>query len=154
MRFYVGSVTGYQPLKGNVGYVVRPTYVAPNVVPGLPGTPVRGIRAEFYGSPPTFDSEEAQLRNGWTDDQRIEVERYLLHHIDFTHGRLYADEIPPEHLEHMDPVLAAPPSVSKVGEPGYCQHVTRTSPHVELCGEVTDGTEFCPRHTRELEEVS
>lgn len=48
---------------------------------------IKGLRAEFTGSERIFDSEAAQKQNRWSDEDRLEVERYLLTHPEFGHMR-------------------------------------------------------------------
>jgi hypothetical protein len=50
---------------------------------------IPGIRAEFRGREHIFDSEVAQKANGWTDEQRLAVERHLLDHKDFGRMRVF-----------------------------------------------------------------
>lgn len=45
---------------------------------------IRGLRAEFTGRmPKQFDSVVAQAQKGWSDEERLQVERYLLSHKQF-----------------------------------------------------------------------
>lgn len=47
---------------------------------------IMGLKAEFKGKERIFDSEATAKEKRWTEDQRLEVERYLLSHEDF--GRM------------------------------------------------------------------
>jgi len=46
--------------------------------PGMGIELIPGLRADFRGSQRIFDSEAAQRTNNWTDEQRNEVEDYVL----------------------------------------------------------------------------
>lgn len=72
----------------------------------------KGLRAKFRGSGRLFDSEAAQNEHGWTDEQRLQVEAFLLSHTDFhampspsgvgAQPRIYlapGERVPPEHEE-------------------------------------------------------
>lgn len=71
-------------------YVVRPTTRTTNVL-GMPETH-RGLAARFLNH--SFDSEAAQRQLGWTDEERVTVERHLLGHPDLDrHNGFHLDDV-------------------------------------------------------------
>ena len=71
-------------------YVVRPTTRTTNVL-GMPETH-RGLTARFLNH--SFDSEKAQQAYGWTDEERVMVERHLLGPPDLDrHNGFHLDEL-------------------------------------------------------------
>lgn len=54
--------------------------------------PHPGLQARFFGH--VFDSEKSQRELGWTEDERKEVEDYLLAHRDFNRpGGFYLENV-------------------------------------------------------------
>jgi hypothetical protein len=112
------------------------------------------IVAVFQGTPPQFDSEISQKANGWTDDERLAVERHLLTHRDYGRGiYLFPGEtIPAEHEGIVEEVGSPVPAVSGVaGERGFCKFVIAEFP-LEVCGATSlPGGDLCDQHFRETE---
>lgn len=59
-----------------------------------------GMRAEFGGNLHIFDSEVAQRRHRWTDEERIELEKFLIDRSAFNSDYTLAfDQLLPDYLE-------------------------------------------------------
>jgi len=112
------------------------------------------IVAKFTGLPPQFDSEIAQKSNGWTDDERLAVERHLLKHRDWGRGiYLFPGEVIPQEHEGLGTETTTPvPQVSGVvGEAGFCKFLISEFP-LEVCGaESLPGGDLCDQHFRETQ---
>jgi len=123
-------------------YVVRPAWK--ELVAGQVERHV-GLRAEFNQG--SFDSEKAQREQRWTDEQRREVEKYLLEHNDFG-KRIFPpkDEmVSQEELRHYGNVGADTPR---------CIASYETPEGSEPCGRpVMADTDYCPEHSKVTEAV-
>lgn len=154
MKFMVTRITGYRPVR-EAEYTVRPRAIQVDPVTHMRVGEQRRLFARFEGNPPVFDSEEAQRKYGWTDEERIMVERHLLQHEDWGRGLfLFPGETVPEHLADIAPEEATPSDAPTVTvHDGMCQFIVREFP-VELCGdEALSGSEYCEKHFREVAEV-
>lgn len=125
----------FQSRWDNAVYVVRPTYVL-NIAPGQAEIK-RGMKAVFSGRDRIFDSESSQVLNGWTDEERKQVEDYLLKHRDFGAGLYLAPgEIPPVGVE-----VAAP-------ELTRCSHIATVNGKITQCkDDARLGEDFCAKHS-------
>lgn len=154
----------FQSAHSNASYVVRRDMGEPT--PGLPPPP-RGLKAKFLGEDRLFDSERAQRELGWTDEERLLVERHLLTHRDFgrrrsrAQGGLYlapGQDVPPEHADLGVEAGIAHEAAAQVrlAEAGFrCAFVWTTSEGIKQCpDEVAQGSQFCEGHTEQLEAVS
>jgi len=89
----------FQTKRDNTVYVVVPKTSTYNIQ-GMKILTGQGLRAEFGGRHNIWDSEIAQKRKGWSDEDRIRVEKYLLNHRSFGHGLYLAfGEQIPEYLQ-------------------------------------------------------
>lgn len=125
----------FQSRWDNAVYVVRPTYVV-NLAPGQQEIKY-GLKARFMGRDRIFDSEQAQAADGWTDEQRKQVEDYLLKHRDFGSGLYLAPgEAAPAGVE-----VAAP-------EIKRCGHIATVNGKITQCKEDARlGDDFCAKHS-------
>jgi len=73
MRFMTGLVNRKYTVMPNP----HPTDAVGNPLRTVPGLRIRSDRNGI------IDTDEAQARNGWTDEQRLAVERHLIAHRDF-----------------------------------------------------------------------
>ncbi len=106
----------------------------------------RGMRAEFNGVYNLFDSEEAAKRYRWTDEERKELERYLVTHYDFGHGMYLAvgEEIP----DYLQDVL---PEVDP-GQIKRCMEIAVIDGEVVQCpNQVIAGIQYCKEHDPEAQ---
>lgn len=124
----------FQSRWDNAVYVVKPTYVV-NIAPGQSEIK-RGIKAIFAGRDRIFDSEQSQAANAWTDEERKQVEEYLLKHRDFGNGLYLAPgEIPPAGVEVSQP------------ETRRCSHIATVNGKISQCKEdALMGEDFCSKH--------
>lgn len=124
----------FQSRWDNAVYVVRPTYVV-NIAPGQQEIKY-GMKAVFSGRDRIFDSETSQNANGWTDEQRKQVEDYLLKHRDFGNGLYLAPgENAPEGVEVVAP------------EVRRCSHIATVNGKITQCkDDALIGEDFCPAH--------
>lgn len=128
-----------------------------------------GIRADFKGAfnpsgeplavPGFFDSSEAQRANGWTEDERLMVERYLLTHSDFGTGLYLAagETIPPEHADlniGADESAAPADPVEPTGT--RCMLIRQEGPgKTWQCSRIAkEGEDYCAQHLAKLQPVS
>jgi hypothetical protein len=108
----------------------------------------RGMRAEFNGMYNLFDSEYAQKRLRWTDEERIELEKYLVQHDDFGHGMYLAvgQEIP-DYLKEDLPELDQ-------GQFARCMEIAIVDGEVVQCpNQVIQGIQFCKEHDPEAQKI-
>lgn len=121
-------------------YVVRPTTRTMNAL-GMPETH-RGLQARFINH--TFDSVASQQQLGWTDEERIQVERYLLGHRDLDRHNGY----------HLDDIVEGKPG-SRVDLPANavstrCIAFFRNEDgEVEQCPREAQVGDFCNAHAEE-----
>lgn len=139
--------------------VVRPTYKT-IIAPGQEKLHT-GLHAEFIGPQRLFDSELQAARLGWSDEQRLEVERHLLESVDFG-VRYYlalGQSVPAEHKdaairipEHaqVPPENQEPPEDERV-----CAMVWVTEDGTTQCErKPRKGSDFCPKHAKETAETA
>jgi len=108
----------------------------------------RGMRAEFNGMYNLFDSEYAQKRLRWTDEERIELEKYLVQHDDFGNGMYLAvgEEIP-DYLKEVLPELDQ-------GQFKRCMEIAIVDGEVVQCpNQVISGIQFCKEHDPEAQKI-
>ena len=123
----------------NAAYIVRPTVRVP--IPGYGIDLKPGLRAEFTGDQRLFDSEKAQAKYDWTDEERERVEKHLLKHKDFGIGLYLApgQELPEE--------FANIPKPRKGNAQSRCTYVEFRDGKIEQCEEVAMvGENKCATH--------
>lgn len=121
----------------NKVYVVRPQ----NHIVQPDGSRVLdyGIRVEFQNH--LWDSEEAQKRDGWSDETREQVEKYLILHRDWNHGLTRVDKTDAE-------ILA---EVGAAEAPNICVAPFVVQGKSQPCGRpVADGGDLCPEHAEQF----
>lgn len=86
----------------NAAYIVRPTRRSSDM--GII-TIHPGLRAQFTGENRIFDSEESAKKYGWSEEERIQVEKHLVKHNDFGNGIYFAagEEVPDYLTEFVKP---------------------------------------------------
>jgi hypothetical protein len=102
---------------------------------------VPGLKARFVGPQRIFDSELAQKRHEWTDEERVYVENRLLKSPRFNNGIYLA---PGESLskEQMEIASSLPAALKP-----KCQFIWTEDEDIKQCGvEVGVGQEFCLEH--------
>jgi len=108
----------------------------------------RGMRAEFNGLYNMFDSEYAQKRLRWSDEERIELEKYLIQHDDFGNGMYLAvgEEVP----EYLRDVL---PETDQ-SQFSRCAEINVVNGEVVQCpNQVIRGLQFCQEHDPEAQRI-
>jgi hypothetical protein len=123
-------------------YVVRPKWEQVHPVSGKV-TPVPGLSAQFRGRDRLFDTEAAQKTLGWTDEERKQVEEYLLGHQDFGYRLWLAPgQTTPEGLNVN--VGSGPQEVR-------CGHFITKDGEIRQCkNKALVGQEFCGTHKPSL----
>lgn len=151
----------FQSAFTNATYVIRAEVVRPNPVSGINEKIQKGLRAKFMGPQRIFDTEAAQIRYGWSDEERLEVERGLLTHWDFGrsrhHGRGGLYLAPGEKIPEIHAGLTKPGTGESV------LHLTETDPEevciffytgpdeLTQCGEpVALGEQYCQPHLDQI----
>ncbi len=90
----------FQSKYDNLVVTVRPKVSAYNIKGERAGILDRGLRAEFTGRLHVFDSEVMQKRLRWSDEERIEVEKFLIDRPEFNSDYTFSfDQQSPEYLE-------------------------------------------------------
>lgn len=142
----------------NASYVVRPRVVVSDPITNQPVERQKPLRAKFKGAQRIFDSMTAQAALGWTDEERIAVERHLLTHPDFARtrnrgrGGLYlapGEEVPAVHADLIatDEVLEAP----KVTAGEVCIFVTTAPDELIQCDQpALEGESYCQNHLDQI----
>lgn len=131
----------------NAAYIVRPTIR--EVIPGYGINIKPGLRAEFTGAVPVFDSQRMQDKYSWSDEEREQVEKHLLKHKDYGNGIYLApgQELPKE-LEKVARVLPKDKKASR------CVFVQYVDGQVEQCDqEALVGGNRCATHREGKTEV-
>lgn len=133
----------------NASYIIRRTERI--IIPGL-GTDLKpGLRAEFTGPNRLFDSEQAQEKYGWTDEEREFVEERLFRNKDFGNG-LYLSggaEVPEKYRK--DPKIAKKLRSEKT----RCVHVEFINGTVNQCEEeAMVGGNKCATHRDDAVRIS
>jgi hypothetical protein len=135
--------------------VIRPTYKV-QIAPGQDRIE-RGLRAEFIGPrPAVFDSEAQAKRNGWSEADRLLVERSLLEDIDFG-VRFYlakGQTIPKEHadanISAAKQQQAAPEEQAPAEEQRVCAMVWVTEDGTQQCQrKPKKDSDFCATHAKQ-----
>ncbi len=123
----------------NLTYIVRASQRILTPGFGLQTTP--GLRARFRGENRIFDSELSQKQNGWSDEERNQVDDYILAHPDFGHGVYLAPgEVMPEEKQSL--VRDVAPVVVR-----RCMSITTQNGEIVQCSnEAYPGEEFCIDH--------
>ncbi len=149
MKFLLTRATRYRPIR-EAEYTVQPAVILVDPVTHMRAGGQKRIYARFTGTPPSFDSLEAQRQNGWTDEERLRVERHLLTHKDWGVGlHLFpGEQMPPEHeglgVQTTAGSTPAPRPVQMVE--GLCKFLVAEFPP-EVCGaEALAGSDFCEEH--------
>jgi hypothetical protein len=117
--------------------------------------PKRQYRVEFSNN--AWDSLHAQQVNGWTDEERAEIEQYLLHHKDFaeTGGGSLVHGVGGLYLEAEDKPLAETGAIAAQAQERCIWSRVLENGSAEQCGRFRrKGAQFCALHERELEEVN
>lgn len=109
-----------------------------------------GLRASFKGRSRLFDSEEAQLENGWTDEERIQVEDKLLGCKSFGKEIFMA----PGEIQKLDEATIAKMRVRPKTQVQRCTHVVILKGEVFQCSkEATAGREYCAEHDPKTQRI-
>ena len=101
---------------------------------------VRGLRVKFRNN--FLDTKAAQREQGWTDDQREQVEKALIDHGDFGRG-MYLDEV------SSNPLVER--KMDQTDAQTFCVATTAGPEGSTICGKATDGGDFCEEHASVLE---
>lgn len=123
---------------GNAIYIVRPTVRIVNHLGIVEMRP--GLRAKFDLDNHLFDSEQAQRENGWSDEERIAVEKHLLKSKDYGNGIVLSpgQEVP----EELQPLAAKNERVA-----AKCVHIDFINGEVKQCNEeALPGGDKCDIH--------
>jgi hypothetical protein len=121
------------------------------------------LRANFRGPQRVFDSEAAQREFGWTDEERLQVERHLLSHKSYGMpgwhgvGGLYlapGEVIPPEHegvvrtdLPGPRPGVMGSDTPATPPEEARCIFIATGVDDVEQCeSAAVEGQSYCAHH--------
>lgn len=123
-------------------YVILPTTRI--IYPGQGSVIQPGLKAAFKGRQRLWDSELAQKRNRWTDEQRRIVEDHLLSHKDYGKGLYLApgETLPEDRVSTVDDDAQAP--VRK------CSFIKVVNGELDQCPtEAWIGSEFCQEHDPE-----
>jgi hypothetical protein len=128
---------------GRFTYTIRPA--KRYMLEGLPEYD-RGLHAEFVDG--FFDTEVAQEKFDWSDEERDLVERFLMKHADWGHA-LYAD--PSEKNIKARESTRIPEKPAEIeGQPGVSETVCiaweTDEGASEMCGKPTVDGEFCAKH--------
>jgi len=124
----------------NMTYVVRPKWEQVHPVSGRV-TPVPGLSVNFRGRGRLWDSESAQKTNRWSDEERKQVEDYLLNHTDFGHHLWLAPgQVAPEGYK-----------TNATPEELRCSHFVTEKGEIRQCkNPALVGEEFCGTHKPSL----
>lgn len=130
--------------RGLNGYTIRPhTRYTEN---GMTMTRYP-LRAQFVDG--FWDSEATQKSMGWSNEEREQVEQYLLTHDDFGHG-LFLDSSEPG----AGPYVATETEATEEEQEKsltVCIASVETDGESKLCGRPTVGdSEFCAKHIEEF----
>jgi hypothetical protein len=141
----------------------------------------KGLAADFrrVGNQNIFDSEEAQRGLGWSDEDRLRVERALMAHPKFNNLRVVdiggpepnvqggngllpeigfapGQELPDEHLEFVKDLRWFQIDLAQASTPestGRCEAAVETVDGSRQCGKAAvAGSDYCEEHS--LAEVS
>ena len=131
----------FQAKWNNTGYLLRKSRWAYHE--GLGKELIPGLWAKFRGPQRLFDSELAQMTNGWTDEEREYVEKRLLEHKDFGSGLYLA---PGESLTDEQKALVK--NKEAIAEKRTrCQKFWPEGGEIVQCREIaTVGREYCTEH--------
>lgn len=125
-------------------YVVVPDWEEVHQLSGKV-TPHAGLKARFSGQAHQgfFDSESAQKNLRWTDEQRIQVEEYLMNHPDFGHQIFFAPgQTTPDGKE--------PPDTTRPSEV-RCGHFVTDRGEIRQCkNKALLGNDYCALHQPSL----
>ncbi len=110
---------------------------------------VPGLKARFVGPQRIFDSEQAQKLHGWSDEDRVYVENWLLKRPEFNNGIYLA---PGETLtEDQINIASSLPSAFKA----KCTFIELVEGGFEQClNQATAGREFCADHDPKQPKIS
>jgi len=123
-------------------FVVRPTRVAIDPVHGV-RTPLPGLIAEFDRFTRLFDSEDAQQKHGWSDEERVAVEDWLLGNKAFGKDIFLA----PGELQKLDEATVAKMRVKPAVKVRRCIDLRIVKGQVFQCDqEATAGRDYCKAH--------
>lgn len=134
----------FQSRWNNAVYTVDPRATQPHPITGSPVLVAKGMKATFTGTQRLFDSVTAQKTFGWTDEERIKVEKHLLESDDFGVNLFLApgQDIPEELLEKQ-------PAVEN-----RCTHIFVEGDKIIQCDATADrGSEYCAVHNPEIQKV-
>lgn len=138
----------------NTTYIIRPSLVKPDPITGQNQVVQTPLKAKFLGPQRIFDSENAQRKFGWSDEERKAVEVYLLSHRDFgkaskhARGGLYlapGETLPQEYnyLVEKSTPLTAP----RLDGQKRCAFISTGPDDVVQCEDpALEGEELCERH--------
>lgn len=121
----------FQSKYANPTFTVR-SEVLVGDIKGRP--PVTGLRVEFRGN--EFDSELAQVQNGWTDEERLHVEQWLTSSREYGVGKTFW-------LRGAEVAIDTEGILASI-RPDYCSRTKITAAGPEPCGNPTaEGSIFC-----------
>lgn len=128
----------------NANYVVRP--IRRVFYPESGHTElIPGLSAKFEGNQRLFDSEKAQAKYGWADEERERVERHLINHRDWKRGLYlaYGQEIPAKFAPEAAKAKAEAPLAR-------CQFIAAANGEIVQCEKpAAIGKDFCDQHLPE-----
>jgi hypothetical protein len=113
------------------------------IYPGVGSEIVWGLIAKFKGPQRLFDSVAAQEELGWSDEDRLYVEKRLLGHKDFGRGLYLApgETLPEDMVEHVKNKTALTKAKAR------CQFISAAGGEINQCSnEAALGQSFCAEH--------
>ena len=133
----------------NHAFNVRPTRRVVHPVSGIV-QPIPGLRAVFEGPQRLFDSNAAQLKCGWTDEERIQVEDWLLKSKAFGKSIFMA----PGELRKLDEATIAKMRVKPKTKARKCLDIRIENGEAVQCQEEpTAGRDYCAKHDPEVAKI-
>lgn len=96
----------------------------------------KGLAVQFHNH--ILDTLDAQQEEGWTNEERKEVEDHLQNHRDFGSSIRYLDASPAE----AEAALAE----EDTGPVEFCVWMVQTSEGLSACGERSTAGDYCEKH--------